>query len=229
MIRMKDVLRGARGLLLVVFLGTIAADLSALAPSSGAGVSVHYIVYHAPPSGSAGQSLLLTQGWHGAYTLALDWDNTQTTSDVFFRGWGYRGGSPLEDNRLRGRPYTLSSGEYVCDVVDVQVRENPDGQYLRYDMLYTHTAIYSPNDFPILTSDSKAWNDYRLAYMVTYDHGCDFRGSHVHESHVPPGAPVVASTNGGLYPAGSCPNDNCGTFQNNIIANSTRAFDWWSN
>lgn len=124
-------------------------------------------------------------------------------------------------------------GVQFCDVGDVQVIQNPST--LRFDMQYSHTTLSVGGGFPIITSGGwpGAQNNWHFGdYFLGQDQGCGTGSNHVHETHVPPGPPVFASRNIGLYPSmasGVCNNSSdpgCKTYANNTIANSTRAFDW---
>lgn len=206
-----------------------------------AGTGKYYSAMMTPPSGTSGQSPVLTCGWHtGACDsryesgISLDWDDTPTTIDVYFRGYFTQSNSPSETTRLKGKPVENQKGSSVCDIMDVWIIENYNGQ-LRAVPRYYHMNLSTTAQFSITTSGSGTYNNRKIGYMVD-DAGCTGQWKHVHEEHVPDemwdSTPNVAeSINTTRYPSGDyClwdgnPSD-CVAYQNNVGTNWTRTFTW---
>lgn len=210
------------------------------------GTGKYYSASMVPPSGTSGQSPVLTCGWHtGACDsptetgISLDWDNTATTLNVYFRGYFTRSSSGTETTRLEAQPLENQKGSAVCDIMDVWVIENYNGQ-LRAIPRYEHINLSSTAQFSVTTSGTGSYNNRNIGYMIN-DSGCASIGTHVHEMHVPDEVwdttPNVSETihGGSFYPNGDyClyndANDSqppyCRAFANSTSSNWTRLFTW---
>lgn len=224
-------------------IATLAGALLGVAFLSGVlgGTGYTFSVAMTPPTGSSGESPLLTCGWHGECPptptagIALDWDNTATTSNVYFRGYFYRSNSPFESTRLWGQPIEVQKGSDRCDIMAVWILERYNGA-LRAVPKYTHINLSSTAAFNIATwgGGGTGWyNNRRIGYMVDDSGGCRFGGTHAHEYHQADetwdSTPNVTETlHTSLYPAlDYCPGGvGCTAYKNNDLNNWTRWFVW---
>lgn len=209
--------------------------LCALAIPGETQTTVAYAARILPAAGFAGESPMLTCGWHGGACGSgsgdyLDWDNTSQTSNVYFRGYFTRASSSFQTNRLYGQRVTIQSGSSVCDIREVRIREVGYG-LLRGNMRYLHISLSSTANFAIGTSGSGTYNAQLVGSMIN-DTGCTTTGTHVHAGFA--SSPTGASTkskNTSLYPSGDyCFGDgnpsDCRRFVNNSLSNWTHRFTW---
>lgn len=207
---------------LVCFLFTLTTRLSAAS----------YEVRMLPPSGSAGQRVTLTCGYHGGSCgtgsgYYLDWDNT-SSYQVQFRGIFKRSGSSSQSiNYLVGKRQRISGGSNACDVQRVSIVQKMTGQ-TQGVMQYYHLSMNSTNNFPITVSSSGVYNSKYLGDIIN-DSGCGYwNGTHVHAGYTTTGS-ASRYRNTSLYPTGDyCePSDgDCRKFTNDNSSNWTHRFSW---
>lgn len=184
-----------------------------------------------PASGSAGQSVTLTCGFHAGSCGNtsgdfLDWDNT-STSHVYFRGTFKRNSGSSSSNYLVGRRKFIQGGSNRCDIQEVEVAEKNTGK-LRAVMKYYHISMNSTASFPIATSSSGKYNSKFIGTMIN-DSGCgDFNGTHVHAGYTSRGT-SSRSRNTSKFPSRDYCEPSQGTcdkYKNNSSSNWTHRFKW---
>lgn len=195
-------------------------------------VAASYEVKMLPPSGSRGERVTLTCGFHGGSCGTgsgnyLDWDNT-SSYQVQFRGIFKRSGTPsASSSYLIGKREMVSGGSRRCDIQRVRVVDK-DTNTVRAVMEYFHLSMNSTNDFPIQVSTSGVYNTKFIGEIID-DTGCGiWSGTHVHAGSVSEGS-STRSKNTGLFPSGDyCTpsSGNCTRFRNDDVTNWTHRFTW---
>lgn len=184
-----------------------------------------------PASGSVGQSVTLTCGFHAGSCGNtsgdfLDWDNT-STSNVYFRGSFKRSSGSSSNDYLLGRRKFIDGGSRRCEIQEVEVVEKDTGK-LRAVMKYFHISMNSTEPFPISTSTSGKYNSKFIGTMVN-DEGCgDFSGTHVHAGYTSRGS-SSRSRNTSRFPSRDYCEPTQGTckkYKNDSSTNWTHRFKW---
>jgi hypothetical protein len=131
-----------------------------------------------------GATSYMTCGWHGdcgaspTSGKAIDWDNADNGT-VYWRSYGYR-----DDAQTA----TIASGTTshpagpACNTVIVSVADA--FSFSKGEADYVHTATWFPGtNFNVTGSPTWAWTSQDVGFSVTSEGvGCDFSGSHLHES-----------------------------------------------
>lgn len=189
-----------------------------------------------PPSGTSGERPVLTCGFHGGSCgtgsgYYLDWDNTSSSSRVWFRGYFSKSSNAPTGSWLVGERVRISGGPGACDIQDVKIVERHGGM-IRGVMRYLHITTSSTSDFSIQTSKSGKYNTKYIGDMID-DTGCGaFGGTHVHAGYTSEHhGSVSRSRNTSLYPSGDYCDPGGGTcrkYKNNDDDNWTHKFTWQS-
>jgi len=137
-------------------------------------------VWYAIPSGSDGQNVQFNCNWHIVCVApiqdgpALDWDNSDTTLDIYFRGAFKRGGA--SGYTLHTVMYPWSDTEFDCHQFRVDIHENHLAtaghgydHTPRWGVHYYHgRSLFSNAGHSVYTTPTGYgyYNNFRYGYMV---------------------------------------------------------------